>query len=306
MLVNRENVSEIFRNINTSFNAALQATQTQWPNIATRIPTMAIVEKMDWLGEFPNWREWVGDKVMQNLSAYPYTVTLTEYEASIAVKRRDIEADRYGIYGQQARSQGELAAYFPEERVADAVNNSFTDLCHDGQAFFSNSHPLKAKDGSATTFDNLETAALTVSTQAAAIASYGAAKTKLRSMKNSQGRPIRVRNFMLVVPPALEDIGQSLLTNDRLEDGKPNIYRGTAQLMVWEELTSSTAWFLCGQAGGLKPFMYLERKAATPANIDSPDSDHVKMTGEFVLSIEADGAGAYTFPQLAVGSTGAG
>jgi phage major head subunit gpT-like protein len=261
---------------------------------------------MDWIGSLPNWKKWVGDKKIENLAAHTYSLTCEEYESTIAVKRRDLEADRLGIYAMQARSQGELAAYFAEERAADALNNAFTATCFDGQAFFSASHPLKNKSGKLTTFSNTATVALSASTQAAAIASLGAGLTALRTMKNDQGRPVRINNIKLVVPPALADVANVLAINDRLEDGKANPYKGQVQVIVWQELTSATAWFLLGTAGGLQPLVLVQRKRPTTSQVTDPNDSHVVKTGEFLFSIEADAVCGYTFPQLAWASTGAG
>lgn len=305
MLINNANVAEVFRNIRATFQASLDAAQTQFATLATVLDTQQIVEKMDWIGSLPNWRKWVGDKQINNLAAHTYALTCEEYESTIGVKRRDLEADRLGIYKMQATSQGELAAYFPEERVGDALNAAFTDLCYDGKAFFATNHPIKTKTGAATTFSNKGTAALSAATLALAIASLGAGLTALGSMKNDQGRPIRVRNIKLVVPVALREVANVLSTNDRLEDGKANPYKGIA-VVVWEELTSATAWFLMGEAGGLKPLVLVQRKRPTTSEVTDPNDSHVVKTGEFLFSIEADAVAGYTFPQLGYGSTGAG
>ncbi len=306
MLVNKTSVGEVFRNIRATFNQTLDAAQTQWDKVAMSLDTTAIIDSMDWVGSLPNWRKWVGDKVLHAMAAHNYSLTCEPYESSIAVKKRDLEADKLGIYKMKATSQGELAAYFPEELVGAAVNGGFTSLCWDGKMFFSATHPINDKAGVATTFSNLGTVALAASTQAAAIASLGAGMLALRSMKNDQGRPIRVRNIKPVVPVALADVANVLAMNERLDDGKPNPYKGQVQVVVWEELTSATAWFLTGEAGGMKPFVLLQRQKPTTAEVTDPEDSHVVKTGEFIFSIEADAVAGYTLPQLAFGSTGAG
>jgi phage major head subunit gpT-like protein len=305
MLINKTNVDDVFRNIRATFNVALQAAETQYQQLATILDTNQIVEKMDWVGNLPNWRKWVGDKIVGNLAAHTYALTCEEYESTIAVKRRDLEADRLGIYKMQATSQGELAAYFPEERVGAAVNAGFTDACWDGKPFFATNHGTKSKNGSDTTFSNKGTAVLSAATLALAQSSIGAGLTAIQSMRNNQGRPIRVNNVKLLVPVALRETAMVLSTNDRLEDGKPNPYKGIP-VIYWPELSSDTAWFLVGEAGGLKPFILVQRKKPTVVEVTDPRDSHVVRTGEFIFSIEADAVAGYTFPQLAYGSTGAG
>ena len=308
MLINRTNVAEVFKNLRATFNKALDAAaeSVMWSRFATVLDTNQIVEEMDWIQSLPNWREWVGDKRIRRLAAYNYQLSCVEYESTIAVKRRDLEADRLGIYRIQATSQGELAAYFPEERVADALNAAFTSTCFDGRPFFDTAHPTTNKAGKAATFSNKGTVALSAATQAAAIASLGAGLKALRGMRNDQGRPIRIRMIKLVVPVALMDVANILATNERLEDGKPNPYRGVVTVEVWPELTSDTAWFLLGEAGGLKPLILVQRKRPTTSEVTDPNDSHVVKTGEFLFSVEADAVAGYTFPQLAWASTGAG
>lgn len=306
MLINQANIVEVFENIRATFNQALETAETKYQQFTTVLDTNQIIEKMDWVGSLPNWRKWLGDKQIQAMAAHTYSLECEEYESTIGVKRRDLEADRLGIYRMKATSQGELAAYFPEERVADVVNAGFTATCWDGKTFFATDHPGETKAGVATTYSNRGTAVLSASTQAAAIASLGAGLKALRGMKNDKGRPVRIRNLKLVVPVALQDVANVLATNDKLEDGKPNPYKGVVMVEVWEELTSDTAWFLFGEGGGLKPFVLVQRKAPTTVEVTDPNDSHVAMTGEFIFSIEADAVAGYTFPQLAYGSTGAG
>jgi phage major head subunit gpT-like protein len=295
MLINKANVASVFVNIRATFNQAFEATPTQYQNYATLLDTQQITEQMDW----------VGDKQIQSMAAHTYSLTCVEWETTIEVKRRDLEADRLGIYAIKAKNSGELAAYFPEERVADVVNASFTGVCWDGKTFFATDHPTEDKNGVAATYSNKGTVALAASTQAAAIASLGAGLTALQTMKNTKGRLIRVNGIRLVVPPALRDVANILATNDRLEDGKPNPYKGIA-VEVWPQLTSATAWFLLGESGGLKPFVLVQRKKPTPVQVIDPNDSFVVKSGKFLFGIEADAVAGYTFPQLAYGSTGAG
>lgn len=303
MLINRTTVEAVFTNITAAFNQAFQATETQYQKFATLLDTQQITEQMDWIGDLPNWREWVGDKQIQAMAAHTYALSCVEWEVTIEVKRRDLEADRLGIYAIKARNTGELAAYFAEERVADAVNASFTAKGWDGKTFFATDHPTEDKAGKAATYSNKGTAALSAATQAAAIASLGAGLTALQTMKNTKGRLIRVNNIRLVVPPALRDTANILATNERLEDGKQNPYRGLT-VEVWPELTSATAWFLLGESGGLKPFVLVQRKKPTPVQVTDPNDSFVVKSGKFLFGVEADAVAGYTFPQLAYGSTG--
>ena len=123
-------------------------------------------------------------------------------------------------------------------------------------------------------------------------------------MKDEEGRPLNITPNVLLVPPALEDTANALMKNDRLEDGKPNPYKGTAEVVVDARLTSDTAWFLLDTTKPLKPLFYQERKAPVFVEQTDPQSDDVFMKKKFKFGAEARAAGGYGFWQMAYGSDG--
>lgn len=68
---------------------------------------------------------------------------------------------------------------------------------------------------------------------------YAAARAAMMSLKNADGRPLRIRPDLLVVPPALEAAARELLENRYLSGGstlKTNVWQGSARLLVAPEL----------------------------------------------------------------------
>ena len=303
MLINRENIAGLMKNVKTTFNKALTEAKPMWPKFATRVPSTGMQNDYSWIKDgWPSLRKWIGDKVIKGLEAAKYVITNNSYESTISVKRNDIEDDNTGIYAAQARGEGQAAAAWPDEMLADVVNGVFTGLCYDGKAMCATDHPVGDKG---LTLSNKGTKALDGSTLAKAKASYGAARTAMMSLKNDAGRSLSIVPNILLVPPALEATARSLMINDKLEDGKPNPYKGTAEVVVWPSLTSDTAWFLIDGSKALMPFIYQERKA--PEGVEQTDmsSDTVFKQGVFLFGVEARGNAGYAFWQLVYGSTGA-
>jgi len=185
------------------------------------------------------------------------------------------------------------------------VNNAFTTPCYDKQNFFDIDHPVGDGNGGVVSVSNKGTKKLSGATLAAAQASYGAARTAMKKFKDDEGRPLGVSPTILLVPPALEDVGRALLTNERLEDGKNNPYKGTAELVVDARLVSDDAWFLIDATKPVMPFIYQEREAPNFVQQTDPQSDDVFSRKKFKFGAEARAAGGYGFWQLAYGSTGA-
>jgi len=301
MLVNKATIQAVFTTLKTTFNNAFDAAPSQWALTAMLVPSGSGQNDYTWLSLFPKMRKWIGDKVIKALEAFKYTVVNDDWEATVEVDRNDIEDDNLGIYAPQAQMAGFSARQLPDEIVADLKNNAFTNVCYDGQYFYDTDHSVAGASVS-----NKGTAALSGATQAAAEASYGAARTAIMSVKDDEGRPLGLVPDLLEVPPALETQGKRLVEMDKLADDTPNPYKGTAKLVVNPRLTSTTAWFLHCTSMPVKPFVYQERKAPNFVEQTDPQNDNVFMRKKFRFGAEARAAGGYAFWQMSYGSTGLG
>ncbi|GHD63849.1 Mu-like prophage major head subunit gpT family protein [Jeongeupia chitinilytica] len=299
MIINASNLKAIFINLKTTFNNAFDTAPSQWQKIAMLVPSTARSNDYKWLSTFPRMQKWIGEKAVKALAASSYSITNDDWEATVEVDRNDIMDDNLGIYAPQAQMAGQSAKQLPDEIVFDLVNRGFTTLCYDGQYFFDVDHPVNGQSVS-----NKGTKKLSVATQAAAQASYGAGRTAMKKFKDEEGRPLNITPNVLLVGPALEDTARALLTNDRLEDGKANPYKGTAELVVDGRLTSDDAWFLLDTTKPVKPLIYQERMKPVFVEQTDPQADSVFMRKKFKFGAEARGNGGYAFWQLAYGSDG--
>ncbi|KON47042.1 Mu-like prophage major head subunit gpT family protein [Mariprofundus ferrooxydans] len=305
MLVNKDSLDVIFTNLKTLFNNAFTGAETTWQKIAMEVPSTGSKNDYAWLSMFPKMRKWVGEKFINNFEAFKYAIVNDDFEATVVVKRNDIEDDNLGIYNPQAQMAAYSSAQLPDELVYEAVNAAFTALCYDGQYFFDIDHPVNdPATGLPASVSNKGTKKLSCATLAAAQASLGVARTTMRKFKDDEGRPLGVRPKVLLVPPALEDTANVLANNERLEDGKQNPYRGTVEVVVGDWLTSDTAWFLLDTSKPVRPFIYQNRKAPVFVQQIDPMADNVFNRAEFNFGAEARAAAGYGFWQLAWGSDG--
>jgi len=307
MIVNRATINAIFVNLKTTFNNAFTAAPAVWQKIAMLVPSTSKTNDYAWLSMFPKMRKWVGEKVVKSLTAFKYSITNDDWEATVEVDRNDIEDDNLGIYAPQAQMAGFSAKQLPDEIVLELVNNAFAAKCYDEQYFCDTDHPVgNESTGGPKSVSNKGVVVLSCSTLAAAQASFGAARTAMKKFKNDDGQPLNITPDVLLVPPALEDVALVLQNNERLEDGKQNPYKGTFTTVVDSRLTSDTAWFLLDTTKPVKPFVYQERKAPVFVEQTDPQADDVFMKKKFKFGAEARAAGGYGFWQLCFGSTGAG
>lgn len=301
MLVNKTTIAAVFTALKTTFNNAFSAAPSVWEKIAMLITSTSSQNDYTWLSNFPKMRKWVGDKVVKALEAFKYTIVNDPFEATIGVKRDDIEDDNLGIYGPQAQMAGFSAKQWPDELVLALVNNAFTQVCYDGQYFFDTDHEVAGASVS-----NKGAAVLSAASRAAAAASYGAARTAMMKFTDDEKRPLNITPNLLFVPPALETTARVLCESDELDDLSINPYKGTAQVVVDSRLTSDTAWFLLDTTKPVKPFIFQQRKAPVFVSQTDEQNDDVFMRGEFKFGAEARGNAGYGLWQLGYGSTGLG
>ena len=197
MLVNKNSLDALFSNLNATFNKAFESAPSVWARVAMKVTSNTAEENYAWLSKFPKMRKWIGEKHIKQLSAFKYSLVNDDFEATVEVERNNIEDDKLGIYGPQAQMAGASAKELPDELIAELVAAGFESPCYDGQYFFDTDHEV----GDASV-SNKGTIALSISSLAAAQASYGAARTVLRKMKDEEGRPLNINPDVLLLRPA--------------------------------------------------------------------------------------------------------
>lgn len=302
MIINVKNVRQVFINLKASFQKAFEQTPSDWKKIAMVVPSTGKQNDYSWLGRFPKMRKWIGDKVVKALSAFNYSLVNDDFEATVEVDRNELDDDQLLGLATQASEAGQSAAELPADLVFALLNKGFSLVCYDGQPFFDTDHPVGADR--AHSVSNKGTKKLKVGSLAEARASYGAARTTMRSFKDDEGASLKIRPSVLVVPPALEDDANYLMTAEKFPDGTPNPYRNTAEVLVAPELNSDTAWFLLDATRQVKPLIYQERKKPVFVEQTDYNAENVFMRKKFRFGAEARAAAGYGFWQMAYGSTG--
>ena len=121
--------------------------------IATTIKSNSKSNTYGWLGRFPQLREWVGDRIFENIKNSSYVIENKKYEATLNVEREDIEDDNLGMYSPMAKAMADEFIAFLNRNLAFLLKNGFSTACFDGKKFF-DEHPVFAKaDGTGDSSD---------------------------------------------------------------------------------------------------------------------------------------------------------
>jgi phage major head subunit gpT-like protein len=160
MLINQSNLQLLFTGYRANFQNGLSMAEPTWQRVATEVPSTTRDEKYAWLGQVPMIREWIGDRVIQNIAAHDYAIKNRDFELTLEVDRNDIEDDTYGVFAPAVTEMGRATAVHPDQLVyGEALANSFTGLCYDGQPFISAAHPWVNEKGKEATASNIVTGA---------------------------------------------------------------------------------------------------------------------------------------------------
>ena len=149
MTPNAENLTSLFTGYNATFNKAMTATPSFHKKLAMVVPSTTRENQYGWLSAMPALREWVGDRIIHQLSIEGFVLRNKEFEATVSVRRTDIEDDQYGVYAPMFEKMGRDAAQHPDELVLGVLKDGFTRTCYDNQYFFDTDHPVGGMGGAA-------------------------------------------------------------------------------------------------------------------------------------------------------------
>ena len=156
MKITTANLDALRVGFKTSFQGGLGRATSYYTSVATIVPSDSSEERYGWLGQLPNVREWVGDRLVQNLLEHDYAVKNKDWELTIGVDRNHIKDDKLKIYGPMFEEMGASTGAHADMLVFQLLKDGFTSLCYDGQYFFDTDHPVLDKDSKAVSVANTD------------------------------------------------------------------------------------------------------------------------------------------------------
>lgn len=300
MEITTQSLASVKRGLQKIFDTAYQGIATPWwEQLALVTNSTGAEEEYHWLGAVPGLKELIGEIQIQNLIRHGYTIKNKEWEDTIAIKRKDLERDRLGVYTPFIQAMAEAAAYQPGELLAKLLVDGFSTTDYTGSNFFSTGKKAHAK---ATAFDTI------VANKKFSQANFRLARKLLVGRLNAEGRAMRLgKDLVLVVSPTYQSEALEVTSAEKFGT-TTNVDKGTARTLVCPELLALNAehhWFLIEAGSSVKPFIVQKEVAPQTAMVTNPDDSHVVKFQEFIYQVYARHNAGYGLPELAVGSTGA-
>ena len=161
MILNTAGLAALFTAYKANFQGQFDSVVPEWPKIATEIPSGTESNLYAFLGQFPRLREWLGDRIVKNVTAHNYTIANKNFESTVGVPVPKIEDDTYGVFAPLFQDMGYAAKLHPDEILFALAALGHTELCYDGQGFVDDDHPIILPTGLASTYDNYDGAGAT-------------------------------------------------------------------------------------------------------------------------------------------------
>ena len=293
MELTSDNIRNLFVAFNSYFNRGLDAGWKDWTKFCAVINSGTYIEKYPMTILSGAMREWVGSRVINEISGKTFDVVNRDFEHTEGVSRNDIEDDNLGFYQSIFTEMGISAANLWPELAAEALckGGSWAD----GAKFFS----ANRKIGKAV-INNIVSGALSVST-------YEAARSQMMGFTKPDGKtPLGLVPDTLMVGPSLETAAKQILKAQLIagESGtSSNIHFEEAEVLVNPYLTGANSgkWFLMTTKRGIKPVVVQKRKEGTLQRWDKDSDVCVKEHNRNDYGVHHRGAAALIAPQLIVG-----
>jgi phage major head subunit gpT-like protein len=252
------------RSLTEKFDNAVKAAPILYPTVAYIHQSDGANEEYSWLGQMPAVREWLGDRVFNELRAARFVIENRLWESSLLLAKTDLSDDRHGQYDLVMPEMAKRAGQHPDKLLLELIVAGEDTACFDGEFFFDTDH---AWGDSGTQDNDLTYAAGSGTTPTAAEwkAAFVAAVEAILGYKDDRGEPYqgrfvdRMTDLVCVVPieqrqVAHEAIEQTIVSNTT------NVVIDKPRIVTSPGLTDATKFYTFATGQFMKPFVFQARE----------------------------------------------
>jgi len=284
MLITKPAIQSLQTSFRSHFDAGWRDSVSWQSRIATEIPSGTRTNTYGWMARIPKMRKWLGPKVIQNLNTHAYTLENEPYELTVGVDRDDIKDDQLGIYKPLFNELGRAGRKWPDQQVKTVLQAGTTQLGFDGVAFFATTHPLNPAGNQS---NNFAATALTA-------ANFAVVRTAMAGFTGEDGEPLGVNGNLLIVPPALQDMANTIVTATFGASGASNVQAGQANVLVVPELANqATTWYLADTSSAILPLIWQVREPVNFISKTEVTDDNVFFQRQFIWGLEGRGVAGF-------------
>lgn len=293
MVITPATIRAFFLGLQTIFNQAFKDTKLRYDAVTTTLDSVSESELQAWMARQMKMRKWVGERLLNDISARSQELVNEPYEASFKVQRAKIADDKLGVFTPLMQELARAAKHWPDRLVWDALMNGKSATSYDGQGFFDTDHPVNMDDAASGSQANLFTAKPLNSDNLAAVVS------SMGSLKGEDGEEIEIEPNLLIVGPDNSKQARRILNAEFIAtaDGnaaESNVLKGDMDLVVVPRLARQPGvWYVADTSRPIKPMLFQLREAPSFDYLNKSDDPNVFLRDEYVGGVKARGAAGY-------------
>jgi phage major head subunit gpT-like protein len=282
------NTGLLTKGLRSEFFDRLEATQTNYQDLTSRIQSNSDSETYRWLGSVPRMREWGTGRVARGLRTESYSVENLKYEATIEVDRDEISDDKTGQIRVRVGELAQRAATHKDFLIAQLLINGETSgfNSYDGVPFFSGDH----ESGESGAQNNKLTADANdpdMPTTEEFKSAMRMAIAAVLAFKDDRGEPLSLSTSGLVcVVPTAMYLTALEAVNSTIVNNTSNVLQGAARIIAFPWLSDASKWYLLKTDGVVRPLIFQDREPVEFTAL-SEDSDEGFRREKFLYGVRA-------------------
>lgn len=292
--LNSEKLENLFIAINGNLNRGLSVADTDYLKWCNVLQSSTLTEEYPIMLLSGSMREWIGERVVHEISGEKLSVTNRDYEHTEKIPRNMIEDDQYSFFSQVFVEMGLNAGNLWSQLATDALCSPGNWA--DGKPFYGS-----RKFGRATIDNNMGPLELTAS-------NYESARRRMMGFMDAAGNSLRLVPDTIIVGPENEGAARLIFEAELIADGSnatvSNIHKNECRILVNTGMIGKYAkyWFLINTKRPVKPITVQKRKEGTLQRWDKDSDDCVRKWNQCEYGLHYRGAAFASLPQLIVGA----
>lgn len=308
MIITNSVLDGLRTTVEAKFQNVFDTTPTWYQRLATEIPSNSKSNTYGWIMNSIGLREWVGPRISQNLQEHEYQIFNKLWEATVSLKRTDVEDDNLGVFASMVMPNlAKSTKKHPDTRLAAVIQANGT--CFDGNAFFYASHPTyNTVAGGATTYSNVASAALDGD-------GVNTVRSQMAAYVGENNLPLGVVGNLLIVPPQLERAALTVMHSatyavPTVSGGigpttamatVDNVMKGWCDVLVVPEFANApNTWYMADTSKPILPFVYQPRIPPELVARFNPQDPAVFDLDEYKWGVRARYELGFALPYLCV------
>jgi phage major head subunit gpT-like protein len=187
---------------------------------------------------------------------YKNTFTHNEWTKGIRIRRAAKDDDLYGIFDSLPRKRGRWAARTREKHGASVFNGAFSGTSGpDSLSLCSTAHTSTVTGVSNQSNSGTDTLSKTA---------VSSTRLKMKKFYSLDGERIGVNPDMLLVSMDKDQDAWEIISSKgepETDNNNPNFHYGKYKLVVWDELTTTTDWFMIDSRLMKESLLWFDRVA---------------------------------------------